>query len=134
ERVAYPGYENNYTIYTNTATDAVELKLWYTYTSYDTIGTAYAGVLYEAAGYILNGVKTQLTPDASVNLLPGVAYHGVLTLSLMAGDVYGFYVFSSDSLCGLSTISVSNVPLPAALPLFAASLFGFGAISRKKRA
>ncbi|MFA5041822.1 MAG: VPLPA-CTERM sorting domain-containing protein [Bdellovibrionales bacterium] len=136
-------HDGNYTTYTNIATYTGSMSFAWSYTTYDE-NTAW----WDPAGYVINGAYTQLTPDDSQidyywedspyhdpNYPSGSrTYSGVATLQVIAGQTYGFYVNTYDDQGGFAKMEISAVPLPAALPLFAASLFGFGAVSRKKRA
>ncbi len=125
----------NYTYTTATATAATDMTLTfeYSYTTHDS-WTSY----WDPAGYVINGAYTQLTPTVDpywYNANPGVRdYSGVVTLTILAGQTYGFYVYSLDGVCGFAEITVSLIPLPAALPLFGSALLGLGAIARRKRA
>ncbi len=118
---------NNYTTYTTSATQDALLTFAYSYVTPDTDSS------YDPAGYVINGIYHQLTPDT---LLTGVVFSGIITFGVSVSDVYGFYVLSTDSNYGLAeiTVSPSAVPLPAALPLFGSALLGMGAFVRRKRA
>ena len=87
----------------------------------------------DSFGYLINGVRTQLTDDP--NTLPtGTAF------SVVSGDIFGFYVASTDGNFGAGIATVSNfsgpgsrgstdVPAPAAV-LGVLAAFGW---SRKLR-
>ena len=87
----------------------------------------------DSFGYLINGVRTQLTDDP--NTLPtGTAF------SVVSGDIFGFYVASTDGDFGAGIATVSNfsgpgspgstdVPAPAAV-LGVLAAFGW---SRKLR-
>jgi hypothetical protein len=90
------------------------------------------GGFYDPAGYDVNGVLTQL----SLNLAPGVGSSGTATLSLNAGDSYGFYVYSPDSILGRGDIAVTSaVPEPStwAMLLLGFAGIGFMAYRRKSK-
>ena len=96
--------------------------------------TADFGPNYDPAGYVKNGIFTQLTDsDGSVD------QNGAFILSVLTNDIYGFYVSSVDGIFGRGDIlvtasAVSQVPLPAALPLFATGLGALGLFGwRRKR-
>jgi len=100
----------------------------YSYQTFDEDGSS-----YDPAGYFVNSNFFQLTSCCTY-----ATQTGTFTLSLNAGDTYGFYVNSTDGCCGPGAISFaqSGVPEPASWALM---LGGFGAIggamrSRRKTA
>ena len=91
-----------------TASEVVTFT-WH-YASADTGGTK-----YDPAGWILNGVETQL----SLNGDPGTTSDGTTTVSVHAGDSFGFYVYSQDSQFGAGMLAVGQdlpPPPPPAIP------------------
>ena len=65
-------------------------------------------------------------------------FAGSYSMSILAGDLIGFGVWSFDSCCGaneltISNFSVSPVPVPAAFWLFGTALVGFIGISRRRK-
>jgi hypothetical protein len=120
------------TTYLATAGTSKTLTYNWTYTTNDCCGS-----YYDPAGYEINGVQTQLSVDMTGALGTGDAI-GIVTFSVLAGQTYGFYVYSRDSLEGRGDIAVTSgvsaVPLPAALPLFATGLGVLGLLGwRRKR-
>jgi hypothetical protein len=117
----------NYTTYTATALSDQTFNLNWVYHTEDDDPS------FDPAGYVINGVFTQLTNDAGPN-----DQSGSFAVSVLTNDVYGIYVFSTDSCCGRADIAVtsSETPLPATLPLFATGLgtFGFLRWRRKRKA
>jgi len=125
------GASQNYTTYTATALTSQTFTVNWAYTTNDCCGS-----VWDPAGYVINGVYTQLSTDSSVQ--GQVDSNGSFTVSVLAGDVYGMYVYSPDSVEGRGDISVSvdagTTPLPAALPLLATGIGGLGLVCwRKKR-
>jgi len=122
----------NYTTYTATAATNKTVTVNWTYTTNDCCGS-----VYDPAGYLVNGVYTQLSTDSGTG--GQVDSSGSFIVSLLAGDVYGMYVYSSDSIFGRADISVTasegTTPIPAALPLFASGMGGLGFLTwrRKKK-
>lgn len=119
------GVGANYTTYTATALSDQLISINWIYHTDD------ADPSYDPAGYVINGVFSQLTNSAGPNDQSGSFLVNVLT-----GDIYGIYVYSTDSLFGRGDLAVtpSETPLPAALPLFATGLGTLGAFSwRRKR-
>jgi PEP-CTERM motif len=105
------------TTYTDIASAAANLTFNYTYTTNDCCGAQ-----FDPAGYTINGALFQLSPGVSA---PGFSFSGVVSFSVLAGDVFGFYVAPSDSILGRGDILVSSgaVPEPASWALM---LSGFG--------
>ncbi len=118
----------SYTTYTDIASSSSSYTFTYkyTYTTNDEDGGS-----WDPAGYILGGSYHQLSLNS---LNEGESVSGVVTLNVLAGQTFGFYVHSLDNLWGAGQIAVTNTPLPAALPLFGSALLGMGLIARKKRA
>ena len=93
---------------------------------------------YDSAGYFLNNIFTQLTPSHSDFFPPPVS--GSVTVSVLAGDLFGWYARSNDGTSGRINMSVdaelspSAVPVPAALPLMASALGAFGIARRRNKA
>jgi hypothetical protein len=119
---------SNTTTYLTTASTTGTIKFNYTYTTNDCCGP-----YFDPAGYVINGQFTQLSPDSAPYTDMNYVGSGTVQLSLVAGDVFGFYVSMIDGPQGRADIAVSTVPLPAALPLFGSALIGLaGLISRRK--
>ena len=71
------------------------------------------GPVLDPAGWILNGVETQL----SLNGDPGTGSSGSFSLTVNAGDTFGFYVYSLDSLGGAARLAINeDLPPPPAVP------------------
>ena len=93
----------------------------------------------DPAGYLLNGVFTQLSIDeftpGAPNPVPN-PQSGSASFAVAAGDIFGFYVDSLDSRFGEASLRISNfsVPEPASLALLGLGLAGIVASRRRKQA
>jgi hypothetical protein len=92
------------------------------------------GAQFDPAGYIINGMQTQLSPSWS---LPQVGATGVSTVDLNIGDIFGFYVDTSDNLSGSASLQVTGpeviaTPEPSCLALLAVGMLALGALSLKR--
>jgi len=61
------------------------------------------GASFDPAGYIIDGVLTQLTADGG-----GVVQSDSATIFVTVGQPFGFYVDTEDSLFGAGMITISN--------------------------
>ena len=119
----------SFTDYTATAFAAETPTFNWSYTTNDCCGS-----LFDPAGYIINGVRTQLSTDGNVQGQFDTS--GILSFTLNAGDTYGFYVHTRDGFFGTADIAVTSVaatPIPAALPLFASALGGLGFVGWRRK-
>jgi len=128
---ATDGFDNT-TFYTQTFASAAIVTFTWQYASADTGSTA-----YDPAGWVLDDVETQL----SLNGDPGTASSGTWTVSVNAGDTFGFYVFSVDSLYGAGTLAINEalppppppIPEPRDAALLMAGLAALFALARQRR-
>jgi MYXO-CTERM domain-containing protein len=92
--------------YLQTETQFETLQFNWFYVTADT-----GGGVFDPAGWILNGVETQL----SLDLDPGVGSSGSAQVALKPGDVFGFYVHTPDALFGAGALGINQEP-PAPPP------------------
>ena len=64
---------------------------------------SFESAAFDPFGYLLNGNFTQLTGNSS-----GVSQSGTESFNVLLGDVFGFRQFSTDSIEGAATTTVSN--------------------------
>ena len=121
----------NIVTYTDTFLSDTTLSFDWEYELFDTYASD-----YEKAGYVINNTFTQLSKDGRE---PFTIQSGSVLISIMANDIFGWYIDSFDSLDGNAVLKVTNysatpsaVPVPAALPLMASALVAFG-ISRRNK-
>ena len=116
---------NNYATYTAVASGAETVSYNWSYQTFDCCGS-----FWDPAGYVVNGVYTQLSTDCqgTPGQCPG---SGSITFNLNAGDTYGFYVYSIDSVAGRGELSVTT-PEPGSMMLLGSGLFGIAGILRRR--
>jgi hypothetical protein len=120
------GVGQSLTTYTATALSNQTFTVNWLYHTNDVDGPS-----FDPAGYLLDGVLTQLTNNDGPD-----DQSGTFILSVLLGQVYGLYVDSSDSIFGAADIKIAGAetPLPAALPLFVTGLGTLGLLGwRRKR-
>jgi MYXO-CTERM domain-containing protein len=118
--------------YVQTYAVAATVTFTWQYESFDTSGT-----VYDPAGWILNGVETQL----SVNGDPGTTSSGTFSWNVKAGDTFGWYVVSEDSIGGAGVLAVNQdlppppppIPEPQEAMLMLAGLAALFAAARRPR-
>jgi hypothetical protein len=116
------------TLFSIVAPTSTSLVFSWTYSSLD------FGAQFDPAGYIINGMQTQLSPSWS---LPQVGATGVSTVDLNIGDIFGFYVDTSDNMSGSASLQVTGpeviaTPEPSCLALLAVGMLALGALSLKR--
>lgn len=121
------GVGANYTTYTTTASAAETVNFDWNYTTFDTDGS-----FWDPAGYALNGVFTQLSTDGNIGGQFDTS--GTASVNLLAGDTFGFYVYSLDSEYGRGELAVNMAPTPepSSLLLLGSGLLGMAGIVRRR--
>jgi hypothetical protein len=121
------GISGNIAQYTEIAPDNFILEFVWSYRSRDVDGS-----LFDPAGYVLNGVYTQLTVDGTPF---NAVQSGTFSLSLTAGDEFGFYVESDDGNLGRGILAFGIAGVPEA-STWAMMIAGFGLVgfaARRRR-
>lgn len=112
------------TSYSQTFDAPTVLSFNWVFTTRDVDGGA-----FDKAGYVLNDDFTQLSIDT---LFTGESNSGTTTVTIAAGQTFGWYIDSFDQFFGRGELKVTAIPLPASAALFASGLLGFAASRRKK--
>jgi hypothetical protein len=118
------GVRENTTQYTEIAKASRKLFFDYHYTTTD-------GAAVDPAGYMLNGAKVQLSSDFAAS---SDIQAGRIGISVVTGDVYGFYVYTTDGIAGRGVLSVlaAAVPEPSTWAMLVAG-FGLVGVSIRRR-
>jgi hypothetical protein len=113
--------------YVQTYASATRVSFTWQYASFDAGGSA-----YDPAGWILDGVETQLSVDGG----PGSTSRGALTVDIGAGQTFGWYVHSFDSTSGAGVLAVDvppPVPEPRGAAMLLAALAAWIVATRRRR-
>lgn len=114
--LAVPALPNFYTAYFTTAATDLAINVAFTYLTFDDYS------YYDPAGYLIDGALFQVTPD---DIEYGEFYTGRFQFEVLAGQVYGYWVGSTDNAGGAAVLAVGNVPEPATWLLM---IGGFGLV------
>ncbi|MDB9423412.1 PEP-CTERM sorting domain-containing protein [Microcystis aeruginosa CS-564/01] len=88
------------TNYTTTAAAAGTVTFNWNYSTNDSPN-------YDGFGYLLNG---------SFSLVTSSPNNGTSTFNVLAGDSFGFRVYTTDNCCGRGSVTISNFSAPAPVP------------------
>ena len=112
-----------------TATADMTVVFDWDYETFDVDGPA-----FDPFGYIINGVKTQLTDNAGPDNQDGTGE----TFNVLAGDIFGWYIEATDGILGAAVdttaANFSPIPLPASALLLLGGLGGLTVLRKKKKA
>ena len=120
------GTGNNVTSFTTTAAAATTISGKWRYYTFDVDGSS-----FDPAGFLLNGVRTQLT----TNGIPRPAFQtGTFSFAVNAGDSYGFFVRTTDGALGRGVMTIGAVPEPQSWVMLIAGFGLVGAAARRRSA
>jgi len=116
------------TDYTTTAAATGEVMFDWNYSTFD------FGPFFDPF-FVLNGTPTQLTDDNG-----GPIQSGTFMFDVLAGDIFGFRIGTTDNIAGSSTVTISNFEAPApAVPepsnilgLITISALGVGTLLKRR--
>jgi hypothetical protein len=104
------------TNYTTTAAAAGTVTFDWNYSTAD-------GPFFDPFGYLLNGSFTQVTDNGG-----DVVQNGTSTFNVLAGDSFGFRIFTVDNLFGRASVTISNFSAPIPEPSTVLSLLVLGGL------
>jgi hypothetical protein len=85
---------------------------------------------WDPGGWFLNNEFFQLTDDS---IPTGEVQRGSFQIAVNPGDVWGFYVYTTDGCCGRGALTVSTVPEPQSWALLIAGFGVVGGTLRRRR-
>lgn len=106
------------TNYTTTAAAAGTVTFNWNYSTNDIDGP-----FFDPFGYLLNGSFIQVTDDGG-----GVVQNGTSTFNVLAGDSFGFRIFTRDNTLGRASVTISNFSAPIPEPSTVLSLLVLGGL------
>jgi hypothetical protein len=116
--------EGSLTLFTIPAPFDDVIQFYWSYQTFD------EGPSYDRAGYVIDGVYTQLTDNDGP-----LSQSGYASFSVLTGQVFGFYVDATDACCGRGEFSVQDaasvIPEPSTVALVGAGLLGL--VLRRRR-
>lgn len=103
-------------------------SFFWKYTTFDVDGSS-----FDPAGYVLNGVYTQLTSNDQPF---GSVQSGSFSILLSMGDEFGFYVATTDGILGPGVLSFGSgvIPEPGTWAMLIAGFGLVGFAARRRRA
>ncbi|TRT88846.1 MAG: PEP-CTERM sorting domain-containing protein [Microcystis aeruginosa Ma_OC_H_19870700_S124] len=93
-------FSSGTTNYTTTAAAAGTVTFNWNYSTNDV-------PFLDPFGYLLNGSFTQVTNNGG-----GVVQNGTSTFNVLAGDSFGFRIFTIDNIGGRASVTISNFSAP----------------------
>ena len=109
-------FNSGTTNYTTTAAAAGTVTFNWNYSTAD-------GPFWDPFGYLLNGSFIQVTDDGG-----GVVQNGTSTFNVLAGDSFGFRVYTLDNIFGPGSVTISNFSAPIPEPSTVLSLLVLGGL------
>jgi hypothetical protein len=85
---------------------------------------------WDPGGWFRNDAFFPLTND---DVPTGVVQSGRLQFTVNRGDVWGFYVYTTDGCCGRGALTISTVPEPASWAMLIAGFGLTGAVMRRRK-
>lgn len=124
------------TTYSTTFSRHGTLVFDWVYVSYDENNGDWEDLLFDPAGYTLNGGYVWLPYNVhdDAGEFVEVVTSGSVSLDIKPGDKFSWWVFSTDDCCGPATLQVSAqyfVPEPGTLALVGLSLAGLAFVRRR---
>ncbi len=110
-------FNSGTTSYTTTAAAAGTVTFNWNYATGD------VSAFWDPFGYLLNGSFIQVTNNGG-----GVVQNGTSTFNVLAGDSFGFRIFTRDNIFGRASVTISNFSAPIPEPSTVLSLLVLGGL------